>query len=163
MKIKRSFLILFLSVLILLAGCRSEPPALLSTFDAQVTVNGGEQDFTARVSRSPSAVVLSVTSPDSVAGVTYTYTAAELTISRGDLSCITDADSLPPTGAPMILCKALSRLDEAVYEGRDDGADTYRLTLAEGNVLLTCRDGMPQTIRAAYSPYLITLTAEKGG
>lgn len=154
---KRSILILLLSVLILLAGCRSDPPVISDTFEAQITISGGTIDCSAELSRTPQAVIVTLTAPSSVAGICYTYTKGELHTSYGELSCITDSASLPPSSAPMLLCEALRRLDEAAYDSSEDDRDVFRLRLSEGEAIITCVDGFPQTITASFSPYTVTL------
>ena len=155
---KRSFLIILLSVLILLAGCRSDPPVIRDTFEADAAVSGGALECTLHLSRTPDAVTLDILSPASVAGVRYTYTQGELHTSCGELSTIADADSLPPSGAPMLLCEALASLRDASFESGEDDVDTFRLKLSGGDVLIDCAHGIPVQIRADYSPYVIMLT-----
>ena len=152
---KRSVLIILLSVLILLAGCRTPIPELSTAFEADVTVSGGAIDCTAHVSCSPDGVILSILSPASVAGVSYRYQKGELRTSYGELSCITDSDSLPPSSVPMLICETLSRLSEAVYEETGDEGEVYRLRTSQGDVTVVCQDGVPHTITATYNPYII--------
>ena len=155
---KRSVLIMLMSVLILLTACRTTPPAIRDSFELDVTVSGGAIDCTAHLSRNPAAVAVTITAPDSVAGITYTCAAGELQTSYGDMNCITGDDSLPTSGAPAMLCAVLSRIGEAAYEDSDDSDDVYRLHLDQGDAVIVCRDGIPRMITADFSPYTVTAT-----
>lgn len=157
---KRSVLILLFSVLILLTACRTTTPVISDTFEAEVTVSGGDFDCAAHLCRTPDSVTLRLTAPETVAGLTYTVSDGELHTSLDDMSCITSSDSLPPSGAPALLCTVISRLGEAVYEESKDGDDTYRLRLCDGEAVIVCRDGIPRTITASFSPYTLTLTPQ---
>lgn len=156
---KRSVLIILLSVLILLAGCRTPIPALNTAIEANVTVTGGAIDCTARVKSTADGVIFDILSPASVAGVSYTYSKGELRTSYGELSCITGSDSLPPSSVPMLVCETLSRLADAVYEDSGNEGESYRLRLSQGEVTVVCTGGVPHTITASYSPYTIRLTS----
>lgn len=155
---KRSVLIMLMSVLILLTACRSDPPKLNDTFHASVAVSGGETDFCADVERTPDAVTVAITSPATVAGITYTYTKGELHTSCGTSESISTLDSLPPSGAPAVLCEALSRLNEAVCDESGKDTDAYRLTLDKGTVTITAEDGELLALKADYSPYTVAFT-----
>lgn len=156
---KRSVLLMLTSVLILLAGCRVKPQPLRDTFEADIAVSGGALDCTAHVSRIPGAVTLTLLSPASVAGISYTCSGTELTTSYGTLSSIASAGNLPPSSLPSMLCEALSGLRNAVYDGAEDGVDRYRLHLGEGTATVACRDGIPLKLTADFSPYCISFSA----
>lgn len=158
MIVKRSVLILLASVLILLTGCRRKAPEIRDTFEADVTVTGGDPDCTAHLSRTPDALTLSLLSPSSVAGIRYVFADGELHTSYGELNCITRDDSLPQTAVASILFETLSRLGDAEYEGSEDGADRYRLHLQDGDAVIICRDGLPRVITVDFSPCVFTLT-----
>ena len=158
---KRSVLILLASVLILLAACRKEAPALNETVRADIAVIGGELDFTARVDSSPGAVILEITSPATVAGIRYSFANGELHTSYGSLDSITGSVSLPPSSAPALLCEALSRLNEAEYdEDAEGGGDVYRLQLSEGKAVITAEGGEIRTLSADFSPCTVTFTGQ---
>ena len=125
---------------------------------AEITVSGGELDFSAQVDCSPGTVVVEVTAPSTVAGIRYTYAGGELHTSCGELDSVAGLDRLPQSGAPAILCEALSRLSDAAYDTTEGGADLYRLHLSAGDVVITASDGTISSITADYSPYVITFT-----
>ena len=154
---KRSVLILLSSLLILLAACRSAPPAVEESFEADIAVRGGF-DCTARLSRTPDSVTIEMTSPPSVAGIRYVFAHGELTTSLGDLSCITDADSLPASSLPELLWTVLSRISDAAYASSDESGEHYRLSTGSGEAQIICRGGVPHMLTFDGSPYTVTFT-----
>ena len=152
---KRSVLILLMSVLILLSACRSDPPVLNNTRHAEITVTGGTLDFTASADYSPGSAVLEITSPATVAGIRYTYTGGELHTACGGLDTVSRLDSLPSSAAPAILCEALSQLDGAVFAADEDGRDIFHLKLRAGTATITAEDGALVSLTTDFSPCVI--------
>lgn len=157
---KRSVLIMLMSVLILLPACRSQTPELPDSVHGDVTVSGGSFDFEAAVDGSPGSATVEITSPATVSGVCYTLSRGELRTSCAGLESVTGSSDLPPSAAPVILCETLSRLDTATYDSTEDGRDLFRVRLDAGDVLIAAEDGRICRVTAQFSPVVIRFHRE---
>lgn len=157
----KRLLSMILSSLILLTAlsltsCRAPTPQLKDSFEADVSLSG-EAQTAAHLTRTPDALTLTVTSPATAAGLTYTYSGEELTVSYAGHKCITDAHALPDGGLPQVLYEVLNSLDRANWLSSDDSGDVFTLSTAAGEACITLSQGIPTQISAEGMPYSITL------
>jgi len=143
---------------VMLTACRKPQPELKASFESEIIVSG-EQEITAHLNRTPDALTIAVTSPMSIAGLTYTYSGGELTASLNGHRCITDTDTLPSGAFPAVLHMVLCDIERAEYLSSDDSGDTFTLSTPSGDVQVTLADGLPVRISGDHMNYTITTAA----
>lgn len=141
--------IVLLSVLttILLSACGS-PPTLNAVYEGEIQATDGTMNYTGYLVSDGDSLRVSLTSPDTVAGLCYEFKDGELHTTLNGLDCITSADSLPDIAFPKLLYKTFSDIDKAEHLSTEEHIDTFSI----GKATVTAKNGKP-----------LTLTYESGG
>lgn len=148
---KRLFqIIIFGFMICVLTSCAPPEPELNDSFDVPLSITG-TLDCTAELSRTGDAITLVLTSPDTLSGLSYTYTNGGLTASYNGLSCITDGGALPDTALPRILYAVVTDIKNAAYLRSDEEGDVFQLQGAT----VTLRDGLPVRVDVTDPAYSI--------
>lgn len=144
----KRFVCLMISILavIALTACGKEPVAPNADMISDFAVTQGGTKYAGRLERGDNNTVITMTSPDTVNGVGFTYTADELSISCGDHKTTAPRDYLPPTSAPSALYNALTYIDQASYIGSDDGIDSFSVPTPNGAAVIMSVDGEPVSL-----------------
>ena len=143
--------ILILSSLFLIAAltaCGSGSHTLNTDYSGEIQATDGKINYIGRLESGGEDLRLSMSAPESVAGLTYTLQNGELHTGLNGLDCITPPDSLPKGSLPSLLCDVFPRLDEAVFQSADNGTDTFTLETGLGTACITAKNGTPLTLTA---------------
>ena len=143
---KRILALLLILLPLTLCACGDDAHTLGPYYEGHIRSTDGVVNYTASLSANGDELRLSLTSPASVAGMTYEIRGGELHTSLNGLDCVTSPDSLPPTSLPALLYALFSRCDEAAFQSFDNGVDTFSLSTADGDMIVTAVDGVPQTV-----------------
>ena len=144
------FVLLFIPVMCVMTSCAPPTPELKDSFTIPLTVNG-TLDCSADLSRSGDSLTLTLTSPEALAGLSYTYINNALTASYNGLSCITDPSAMPDAALPDILYTIVTDIENAACLRSDEGGDVFQLHGAT----VTIRDGLPIRIDVTDPRYSI--------
>ena len=123
--------------------CSSGARTLNSSYEGSIRSTDGAVNYTATLTADGDTLTLHMTSPESVAGLTYEFRGGELHTSLNGLDCITPCDSLPPNALPAQLYEMFSRSDEARLRSAADGVDTFSLDTRGGNMTIIAEGGVP--------------------
>ena len=148
---KRIIIFLTAAVTLLLTACGS-PPTLNATYEGEIQATDGRMNYTAYLVSDGDKVRVSLTSPESVAGLSYAFTDGELHTTLNGLDCIPPADSLPSIAFPELLYTTFTALDKAEHQTSEDGVDTFRL----GTATVTAKNGKPLSLTAEHGNWTIT-------
>jgi hypothetical protein len=149
----KRFLLLLLSLALLLSlgSCAPPKPALKDSFDIPVQI-AGTLDCAAELHREPDRITLTLASPPSLAGLSYTCSPDETTASYNGLRCITGGGTLPDTALPQLLYTVLTEMENAAFLRSEEDGDVYQLYGAT----VTISGGVPVQIDVTDPPYSIT-------
>jgi len=142
-------------ILLMLTSCKAPDPTLDESFNAELSITYNNTEYTADLSRKPGELCVTVTSPDDLAGITYTYIGDELTVSCAELSCIT-ADGLPSSSVIQLIYDGITNAPNGSYRSTTDGADLFNVPTNRGAAELAISSGAPVSINADYCPYKIS-------
>ena len=143
---KRFFCLLCLSLLLLLFTACGSSKTIGATYEGSISFTDGSTDCTAKLSADGDTLTLSVTSPENIAGIGYTFRDGELHTTLNGLECITPDNSLPSGAVPRLIYELFSRAQEAQYQSSENGIDTFVLQTDGGDMTVTAMDGVPQTL-----------------
>ena len=138
--------IICIVALLSLTACGKEPVAPRGDMISGFAVNQGGTEFAGRVERGENGTVITMTSPDTVNRVGFTYTADEHSVSCGDHKTTAPRDYLPSVSAPSALYNALMYIDQATYIGSEDGVDSFSVPTPNGTALITSVKGEPVSL-----------------
>lgn len=138
-----------------------EPIKPVCYFTAQAQFNTEDIEFSAIVTSARGQnIVIEVTSPDTLKGLTYTYTNDTLYIEYEGLKCTTNSDYLPPDSPFQVVIDTLISLSysEPKYL-KTDGDCNYYTGMTQSGEVTVCTDsttGFIQSVKPSYTDYQIT-------
>lgn len=157
---KKVLLIISTCILIIfLTACGKTARTLSPDYAGELQATNGERNYTAVLDTDGETLTLTLSSPETVAGMRYEFKGGELHTTLNGLDCITQPQSLSSTALPRVLNEVFTQTDKAEYQSSEDGADTFLLNTATGSATITAKDGTPQAITAG--AWEITLPQEK--
>ena len=157
---KRSFIILLISAVTLLSACGKPSPTLPELYESEISVTGGGLDVKGLIRLDADSFRFTVTSPDTAAGLTYTYDKGGLCVSRGELARLSD-DGLGAGALPELLKSAITAIPNAEYLDSDEGGDNFSVPSENAKAVLTSKDGEPLKLTFENSPYIVTFYDSK--
>lgn len=141
---KKILLIICVGILAVIQTACGKAHTLSPAYSGEIQATNGERNYTAVLETDGENLSLTLSSPETVAGMRYGFKGEELHTSLNGLDCITAPKSLSSTALPRILCEIFTQLDKAEYRETADGADIFTL----GTAAITAKDGTPQKITA---------------
>ncbi len=147
---------------LIFTGCSAEYHAQPQIcFEAQAVLHNSDNSFKAKITSSEGEnITVSVLTPKSTKGLTYTLSNSTLYINFSGLKCITTSDYLPSFSALDVLFQSLSLMhkNELVYSRSNDEFDIYTLKSGgkEFSVYVQPKSGLIHEIRPMYNDTYIT-------
>ena len=141
-----------------LAGCGKDTAALEPTFEGEIQATDGRVNYIAYCTADEDGVSVTLTAPESVAGIRYEVLGEELHTRLGKLDCITAADSLPPASFVSLLHEVFGRTGDEEYTGTVDGEHFYTLKTRGGTAQIAAKGGRIRHIGADYGNWSITIS-----
>lgn len=147
MKQRKHIICLLITVItaVVMTAC-GQSHTIAPDYSGEIQATNGEMNYTALLDCSAEEVALSFSSPESVAGLSYTFSGDELHTSLNGLDCITPADSLPKDSLPVTLHTVFADTGKAAYLRSENGVDTFTLNADDKTIVITAKDGVPQTL-----------------
>ncbi len=148
--------------MLVFSGCSVENHAQPQIyFESKAILHNSDNSFEAKITSSQGQnITVSVITPESVKGITYTLSNSTLYINSGGLRCITVSDYLPSYSALDVLFQSLSLMEthELVYSRNNEESDIYTLKAPpkEYSVYVDRKSGFIREIRPMYNDTYIT-------
>lgn len=133
-------------LLFIVTACGQTERTLVTDYSGGIQTTDGQMNCTGILHSEDGALMLTLTSPATVAGVRYEFRDGETHTALNGLDCITPSGSLPASSVPALIEEVFSRSDEAEYLSTDDGIDTFTLKTRCGTATVTAQDGVPLTV-----------------
>ncbi len=144
---KRIFSIMIISVFLLtLSACGKPNRSIEADLGGEIHATDGQRNYIAAVTAREDSLTLTLSAPESVAGVSYIFRGGELRTALNGLECVTSVDDLPSGSVVSLLYELYSHPDDAEFQSASDGADTFTLHTKGGIATVTAQDGKPQSI-----------------
>ncbi len=158
-KILKTLCVLFILPIIVLASCENKDDdgskkigetGIAADFSADFEANYRSSQFKGCISASSQKLItISLTYPETIAGLQISYRAGEIQIVRDELVCSADEAYIPDRSLPSVIKSILDGMNGGRAEKikKDDEGQTYNLKTDLGNAVVNS-DGV--YLRKAY-------------
>lgn len=139
-------------LLITLTACSGGAHTLSPAYEGEIQATNRQNNYTAYLISDGETMCLSLSAPESVAGLRYEFRDGDLHTALNGLDCITDPDSLPSAALAATLYEVFRHTGDAEYTGSTDDGDAFTLKTERVKAAITAKDGEP-----------LIVTIENGG
>lgn len=155
-----------ITVIFSLCACKKETNAvtLKIPYSCELTIKSDEKDsdtYKATLSRKENSWQVTYTEPESISGMTITFSNDTYKIKLGELEFDAKRDELPDSAISMMIISALDKttLSSNIEYKTNDGCTIASGTIGEKDYELIFKDDIPQTLRI--SDYTVTFLSFK--
>lgn len=145
-------------LLLMTTACGKSAHNLDGSYEGEVQATDGKMNYIAYAVSDGEDVTVTLSVPESVAGLAYEFRGDELHTRLDGLDCITASDSLPPASFVSLLNEVFTKADGAEYTKTVDGIDNYTLDTRGGTAVIEAKDGRIRSISAEYGSWNIELS-----